>query len=148
MGLWLDIKNLEPANANEIYNHISTLLDNTNYAKSSFLIETRYPEALSQFLANGFRCSYYLPDGLHAMAAPDLSKTVTSIKQTLNENPALQISSHFRDYPLMVKHFTATKNIWVTQHSRFKDYSAIRTLLKDTLVKTVLIRYKSVRGRR
>lgn len=148
LGLWLDIKNLDQSNAKSILEKIQRLLAKNDYPKSQLLIETRYPAALTEFLANGFRCSYYLPEGLHAMSAAQLSTNVRDIKQTLEAMPKLEISSHFRDYPVMAKHFTRPKNIWVTQHSRFKDYSAIRTLLKDPTVKTVLIRYKSLRGRR
>ncbi|MEP2937586.1 MAG: hypothetical protein ABJM06_09645 [Gilvibacter sp.] len=147
IGLWLDIKNLEPANASLIHERISSLLASSAYDKSLLLIESQNPDGLKPFLDDGFRCSYYLPVGLHSMSKEELSPLVNMINEVIMDYPSLEISSHFRDYELM-QQFNASKNLWITRYSRFKDYKLIRSILADSTVNTVLIPYRSVVGNR
>jgi len=147
IGLWLDIKNLEPVNASLIHEKISSLLASTAYDKSLLLIESQNPDGLKPFLEDGFRCSYYLPVGLHSMSLEERSPLINMINEVIMEYPRLEISSHFRDYDLM-QQFNAPKNLWITRYSRFKDYKLIRTILADSTVKTVLIPYRSAVGNR
>ncbi len=148
INLWLDIKNLTLKNVAKINQRIDQLINSNAYPKELILIESRAPEALSIFLDDNYRCSYYLPDGLYYMKSPELNTTIAHIQNVIIKYPKLEISSHFRDYPIMAQNFDAPKNLWAIQHSRIKDYSAIRTLLADTTVKTVLISYRSIRGNR
>lgn len=58
--LWLDIKDLNAHNASAIFELLSTL-DQSYDLKSIALVESRYPEALTEFIAGGWSTSYYLP---------------------------------------------------------------------------------------
>lgn len=58
--LWLDIKDLDTKNAPAIFELLSSL-DQSYDLKSIALVESRYPEALSEFIAAGWSTSYYLP---------------------------------------------------------------------------------------
>ncbi len=149
LELWLDIKNLEAQNASKILDRINSLSQNYKIPKSHIIVESRDPNALPIFAALGYKTSYYLPQDLSNPKALSQYNKLLRIENIVKANPGLAVSTHFKDYPLIAATLPkTTKYIWTNRHSRFKDYNAIRTLLKDSTVKVVLIRYKALWGNR
>src|SRR5690554_3875117 len=129
--IWLDIKNLEVKNSDNI------------------LVETRYPEALPSFHEVGFKTSYYLPYGLSEMSLEKYKSEIKKIRLILQEQPYLGVSSNYTDYAVMAKEFPKNeKYFWITSSVRKHGFSEPRKILKDSTVKEVLISYKALRGNR
>ncbi len=141
--LWLDIKNLDENNAELILQKLNSILNERKYPKQSILIETRYPEKLGLFEAEGYRTSYYLKQNLHKLPKTDLSSEIKNIRDILKIQPYLSISTEHFDYEILKDYFPeTTKYFWCIRHSKISDYSLVRNMLKDTTVALVLTNYK------
>lgn len=147
--IWLDIKNLNFDNKDEILQKLTKLFSEKEYPLEKVLVETRYPEALSEFSAAGFRTSYYLPYGLTEMTAEKRITELQKIAEILDEQPGLAISSNYTDYDMMHESFpTKDKYFWITSSIRTHGFTTPRRILKDSTVKAVLISYKAINGNR
>lgn len=147
--MWLDIKNLNIDNKEEILQKLTKLFLEKKYPLEKVLVETRYPEALSIFSAAGFRTSYYLPYGLTEMTAEKRNIELEKIAKILEEQPNLAISSNYTDYDIMHESFpTKDKYFWITSSVRTHGFSTPRRILKDRTVKAVLISFKAIKGNR
>jgi len=146
--LWLDIKNLTKNNSNEILNRLSEVFKRSNYPLNEVLIETQNPEALPVFAKAGFKTSYYLPYGLCKMDDDELSKTVTGIKEVLNNHPNIAISSDVQDYEILAKFFPRiTKYTWTTGSVFRNHFIQTQKALRDPNVAIVLVTYKAPSGK-
>ena len=133
--MWLDIKNLKASNADRIFEKLTSLFQESSYPLNMVLIESRYPEALPRFTNAGFKTSYYLP------TKP--SENINVIDSVLQSQPNIAISSSYTNYETMIASFPKkTKYIWILNHDKFKEYSLVRRILKDTTVKVVLVPYR------
>lgn len=147
--MWLDIKNLNNENKAVILKILNKLFSQKEYPLDKVLIETRYPEALSEFSAAGFKTSFYLPYGLAEMTAEKRKVELQKITNILTEQPDLAISSNYTDYDMMHESFpTKDKYFWITSSIRTHGFSTPRRILKDSTVKAVLISYKAIKGNR
>lgn len=142
LKLWLDIKNLNSDNAENVLGRINYLLKKHNKLKEHFLVETVRPDALKIFNETGFETSYYLPY-LHLLKADDLKDTLSYINKILKTQPELGISTHYKSYPILENQFSNTKKyLWVLGGTNiYKDFFLIRKLLKDESVKVVLVSF-------
>lgn len=147
--LWLDIKKLDTTNADAIILKLNTLFEAKNYPKHKILIETPFPEALPKFTADGYKTSYYLKPDLHKKTGEDLKNEINYIKIILDQQPAIGISSSYKDYALMKEYFPKkTKYIWaISSPYRFK-YKEVRSILEDKNVAIVLTKFQSFSGER
>jgi hypothetical protein len=145
--LWLDIKNLTKENSTEILNLLQSIFKERNYPLNKVLIETRYPKALPIFTQIGFKTSFYLPYGLRNKKNLDFE--INKITETLNDQPEIGISSDYRDHYLMKKYFPEkTKYLWMINSVTNRWFTETRSILKDSTVKVVLVRYNAVSGNR
>lgn len=140
--LWLDIKNLDSNNAEKILQHLNTTMAQSNYPKNKILIETRFPEKLGLFAAEGYKTSYYLKQNLYTLHPTALHSELENVKSILKAQPGLAISTEHFDYEILKQHFPTTpKYFWCIRHSKFSEYTLVRNILKDTTVALVLSRY-------
>lgn len=147
--MWLDIKNLDNENKAVILQILNKLFSQKEYPLEKVLVETRYPEALSEFSAAGFKTSFYLPYGLAEMTAEKRKVELQKITNILTEQPDLAISSNYLDYDIMRESFpTKDKYFWITSSIRKHGFTTPRRILKDSTVKAVLISYKAIIGNR
>ncbi|MCF6308436.1 MAG: hypothetical protein L3J09_10825 [Flavobacteriaceae bacterium] len=147
--LWLDIKNLTAENSELILSKLIKVLNKKKYSFKKVLIETRYPEALPIFTKEGFITSYYLPFGLHNKSVSELNIEITKIKSVLKNQPEIGISSDYKDYNILKKHFPdKNKYLWMISSITERGFAKTRSILKDEKVKVVLVHYKSPSGNR
>ena len=147
--LWLDIKNLDVNNADKIFNKLQELTIKYDYSKSLILIETQSPEALKIFTAAGYKTSYYLPANLNLLKGEALNTKLQKIANILEAQPEIGISTSYKDYEIIVKHFpTKKKYIWALTSSYSLDILKIRQILKDDLVEIVLTKFRTSSGNR
>ncbi len=144
--IWLDIKNLNSTNAEEIYLLLEKLCKKHHYSKNKFLIETRYPNALPIFTKNNFICSYYLPYNMHKKEKSELQNTIFHINEILKLQPSIGISAAYKDYDILQKNFPKkNKYIWITEGTMNRKFSLTRKILNDSTVKVVLISYQTLK---
>lgn len=147
--LWLDIKNLNSENSNEILILLQTIFKERNYPLNKILIETRYPEALPLFTNSGYKTSYYLPSGLGLKTEKELELETNKIDSILETQPEIGISSDYRDYNVMNQNYpNKTKYLWMLTSVTKRWFSETRPILKDSTVEVVLVNYKSFSGNR
>ena len=147
--IWLDIKNLNSENSNQILLHLLDIFKEKQYPLENILVETRYPEALSRFADAGFKTSFYLPHSLGEMMLDSYSAEIQNINSILKEQPKLAISSNYTDYDIMAKEFPLReKYFWITSSVRTHGFHKPRKILEDSTVKAVLISYKALKGNR
>jgi hypothetical protein len=147
--LWLDIKNLTENNSTEILNKLQKVFSEFNYPLSKVLVETQYPEALTLFIKNGFKGSYYLPYGLCKMENLKLNETITAIQEVLNKQPDIAISSDIQDYEILVKNFPLkTKYTWTMGNTFRNHFIQTQKALRDPNVDILLVSYKASFGNR
>jgi hypothetical protein len=140
--IWLDIKNLDEHTAEMILQKLNGILSQKQYPRHKVLIETRFPEKLVLFAAAGYKTSYYLQQNLHTLKDETLSSAIQKIDATLKSQPKLGISTEHFDYEIVKEYFPkTTKYFWCIRHSKFGDYTLVRTILKDDTVALMLTRY-------
>jgi hypothetical protein len=143
LGLWLDIKELNNDNKEEILQLLQQRLKSyPHLVYSNIIIESLQAKPLDIFHENKFRTSYYLT--LDSIGNPLQSKG--NIKKILQQQNYLELSSDFRNYAFLTKNFPQrNKNFWVltTTYNRniVKDFPIIKELLNDEHVRTVLTPY-------
>lgn len=147
--MWLDIKNLNSKNKNIIFQKLMSIFSDKEYPLEKILVETRYPEALPQFSAAGFKTSFYMPYGLSEMPEEMRDLEIQKIRNVLNQQPNLAISSNYIDYEIMRKAFPQiSKYFWITSSITKHGFATPKKILKDSTVKAVLISYKAISGNR
>jgi hypothetical protein len=145
--LWLDIKNLNPENAERIFASIKETLSKKRLDVGKVLIETRDPEALPIFTNAGFLTSYYLPKRLDLETPENLEIAINNIKQVLKEQPEIGISTNFFDYDILHQYFPKkTKYIWVLVFPINKHIMVTKRILNDPTVEIVLTKYNTLSG--
>ncbi len=147
--LWLDIKNLNGDNAYLIQTKLVALFKTHNYDLSKVLVESTEAKVLPIFDRAGFLTSYYLPYGLSLRKPKDLEKKLSGIKRYIKYQPNLMLSSDYQDYAVVNKYFPKHyKCFWAIERPINNKYDEIRTVLKDTMVKVVLLNYRALNADR
>ena len=135
--LWLDIKNLNSENSKVIFDRLQALFKNKSYPLHKVLVETRYPDALPVFTEAGYKTSYYLPS--------NPSEHIPKIDSILRFQPTIGISTTYKNYTTVAKIFPKkTKYIWILNHNKLIEHRLVRSILKDTTVKVVLVPYRPI----
>lgn len=136
--IWLDIKNLTKEHSQAIWSRLELLRVKMNVEKKHFLIESRYPEALINFMDTGYTTSYYLPSDLNKID-----------REILNTYPSLGISANYLLYESLSEEFPERKKyLWKIDGLSFSSYKKTRKILKDSSVIVVLSKFRSLRGNR
>ena len=148
MGIWLDLKNLTVTNQQAVFKRVDNNITSAEINRGQIIIESSQPKLLSIFQDKGYRVSYYLPINLHQKTEKELGKSLQEIKEQIQNQPDLELSSDFNDYAVIAKHFPKRKkNFWV-MHSPYsikiiKNYKTLRKMLQDSTVQTVLTPYNN-----
>jgi hypothetical protein len=147
--MWLDIKNLNIENKDAIFDRLVSIFEFRKYPQEKVLIESMHPEALKRFGDYGFMTSYYLPPDLHLKSEIELKSEISKIKQIINEQPKLGISTDYHDYEIINKNFpNHKKHIWILVSSFSLEFTTISKILDDKNVEVVLVNYKVLQGNR
>ncbi len=147
-GLWLDLKNLNQKNYKAFFKLIDSTVASAELKRDNIIVESSSPEFLTIFHEKGYRTSYYLPAKIYLKTEKEIRKDIKEIKMNIANNPQLELSAYFEDYPIVAKYFPLRKkNFWVL-HSTYSpkiliDYKKLRKMLKDSTVKTVLTPYNN-----
>ncbi len=148
-NLWLDIKNLKKENALDIFLSLNKIFLKCNYPKNKILIETRFPEALQPFHKAGYKTSYYINPVLKSMNDTEAFTEIKHIKEIISDQLYLGLSSNYKDYSRLSEAFPNTPlYLWVLNSDINKDFFKVRRLLKDPMVKVVLVRFNAISGNR
>lgn len=153
LGIWLDFKNLDSINRHEALNRLLQLTEKYHLNKSSIIVESQFPEYLDIFSNVGFITSYYLPTRLSDLNEKNLHVKIEQIKNNILQYPTTAISTNINDYELIATFFPHKKKyLWSidkTYTSRFfKNFLTTKKALKDSTVKSVLVRVNKDIGRR
>ena len=147
--LWLDIKNLNKENSNDVLILLQSIFAERSYPVNKVLIEASYPEALPIFTKIGYKTSYYLPYDLRKKTEVELEIEINKIDSILKKQPDIGISSDYRDYNIMNQNFPNKKKyLWMINSITKRWFTKTRKILKDSTVKIVLVNYKSLSGNR
>ncbi|WP_336129198.1 hypothetical protein [Mesoflavibacter sp. CH_XMU1422-2] len=147
--LWLDIKNLNIDNALLILNKLQVILNKLDYNYSNVLVESTRPESLSIFSKAGFKTSYYLPPNIYLKSKKEKDSIIQLILGKLNRDNNLGISTNYKDYNLLKDNFPiTTKYIWALTPRVHLDQLKVRSILKDSTVSILIIRFRSIKGNR
>ncbi len=145
LKIWLDLKNLNLANASLAANTLDKLVKKHGLNKSLILVESPEVELLPIFAALHFKTSFYLPHQLHAKSENSLNKTIDSIKILLAKHPTTGVSSDVKNYEILQKHLNKTpKYLWDLHSSLSKkhiqNHKNFRRYAKDSSVKIILVK--------
>ncbi len=147
--LWLDIKKLDLNNGDQILKKLLELFHEKSYPLNKVLIETRHPEVLPKFKQAGFKTSYYLPVRMYLKDSVALEKSLKDIRGVLEKQPDVSISTDYRDYEIIKKHFpNRNKYIWAILRWTHLEHKKVRAILKDEKVEILLLNYKAIEGNR
>lgn len=145
LKIWLDLKNLNPANANIAANTLDKLVKKHGLNKNVILVESPTVELLPVFAELNFKTSFYLPSQLHAKDEVSLNKAIDSIKILLAKHPTYGISSDVKNYEILQKHFDKTPKFLWDLHSSFsskhiQNHKKFRLYANDSSVKIILVK--------
>lgn len=147
--LWLDIKDLNTSNCNNILIKLNDIFRNKNYPKDKVLIETQHPEALAKFIQEGYNTSYYITPQLFKKNQNDINKALNNIKSILDKNPEMAISTSLNGHAFISAKFPNKKKYIWSDGSVFKiKYKKTRAVLNDKTVKKVLVIFNTFNGER
>ena len=140
---WLDLKNLNLKNINEVNQRLSYLTQKFNI-KKNIVLETTNPKAISKLNTTNYYTSFYLPN-LSGLNESELYKETITINNNLEENNPIAISQSFDNYYIMKEHFnTQNKLIWALNlnWNNPKTHTRIENLLKkDSTIRVCLVNY-------
>lgn len=139
-SVWLDFKNLSPANVSKSLQHVVAL--RRKYAlKHKIIIESSMPELLQPFCDSGFFTSYYVPFfNPYQIQEKELILAIDSISAQLKKYNVSALSGYYFQYPLLKKYFPKYPVLTWTDKSGISlvSNSFNRSLLNDSHVKVVL----------
>lgn len=137
---WLDFKNLSRENSEAALDRINEICNEFELEKNGILIESTNPRYLKPFSEVGFKTSYYLPPDLVEMDEADYSKTIESIKQTIEANQTDYISTNRKDFDIIKNEFPDARILtWSFNYKNGIELNPIE-LLRDA--KSMYMKYK------
>ena len=110
--LWLDFKNLNNTNAEKSIKLLSKLVKEHELNKKNIVVESNQMALLVLFQTNGYKTSYYFPQGLSKSSNQNLQSKLMMIKKELKENKPTYISSKYDDYDLLKENFPEQKKLF------------------------------------
>lgn len=135
--LWLDFKNLNAHNSQNVLLKLQTDLNQVGYPHNKILIETSDYDNLPMFTAAGFSCSYNVPEEVFMSSSEEMQLLTTE----LNQQPKIAISSSSINYPFLKVHFPErTKYLWMINSFLKHGFGQSRAMITDPKVKAVLVR--------
>lgn len=150
LHFWLDFKNLNVNNEKRALERLLSICDNHHLKPSNFIVENGEMDLLQDFQKAGFNVSYYLNwPGLYTLNSKELSIELQKINNTLANNLfPCYISSDYRDYEILKKHFPDRKILsWFDdnffEQNNFKNRIKLIEMLNDNQVEVLLFRHKS-----
>ncbi|WP_434360719.1 hypothetical protein NF212_08685 [Parasalinivibrio latis] len=101
--IWVDLKNLGPANADDVRLYLNDQLAvSGGFSKQDIIIEAKNPHALAMMTGSGYKTSYYLPAHAEIVGCEDNQLTVDVIQ-------------HIQSMPLDYISFPYTQQKYVDQ---------------------------------
>lgn len=147
--LWLDIKNLNTENSLLVLKKLKADLNKLNYDYTNVLVESTIPEALPIFSREGFKTSYYLPPNIYSKPQTKKDSIIQLIQSKLNNDNKLAVSTNYKNYNFLKDNFPeTTKYIWALTPRINLDQLKVRSILKDSTVSILIVRYRSLKGNR
>ncbi len=139
-SIWLDFKNLTPANEKKSLAYIS-LLRQRYQLQHKLIIESHVPQSLSAFCDSGFFTSYYTPFfNPYQLTEKEISQAIDTIAVNLKKYPASALSGYYFQYPLLKKFFPNYPILIWAETDRFSFVSTVfnHSIANDPDVKIVL----------
>lgn len=142
---WIDFKNLNKDNKLLSLTKLDSITTALKIKKTNIIVESTKPWLLISFKEKGFRTSYYLPYNLNVLSSSDLKIEIEKINQNIKQHDNTYISSDYKDYAILKKHFPESKKIfWFTIYgsmNRFYARYLLFNILSDKHVDVLLIPY-------
>lgn len=142
---WIDFKNLSLENEYHSLYILDSLTSLHKIDKANIIVESGNPELLISFRNKGYLTSYYLPNGLHKLNNKMQKSEIEKIQQNLSSFSNNYISTDYKDYSLIKKHFNQTKLlIWFTHYSsvnKIKSRILLYQIVSDKNVDVLLLPY-------
>ncbi len=140
---WLDFKNLDETNETQSAVCLDSLTKISGISNSNIIVESIRTQSLKSFRNKGFLTSYYLQTDLHKLTDDSVKSICEKVSDNLILNQTSYISAGFADYPVLKKHFPATKKlIWFSTYGSMNKISArilLFQILMDENVDVLLI---------
>ena len=135
---WLDFKNLKKDNELLSSKKLDSIVNSYKINKANVIVESRSPSFLKSFRNKGFLTSYYLPAKLHELDSRTLKVTIEKIRGNIDLHDNIYISTDYKDYYILKKHFPNRKKIlWFTAYGSMNKIEARILLYKILLDKNV-----------
>ncbi len=150
LHFWLDFKNLDAQNQKNAIVRLNTICELLSLSKNNFIVESSNVALLHEFSKAGYQISYYLHwPGLYSLNENQFKTDLNQIKVKLDSfNYRGYLSSDYRDYEILKKHFPEYKVLlWLDdsfgKENKFKNRLQLYKMLSDNQVKIMLMKYKS-----
>jgi hypothetical protein len=139
-SIWLDFKNLSPANKQKSVKYIS-FLRRQYLLQNKMIVESSAPQCLPVFCDSGFFTSYYTPFfNPYLLTENQINNVIDTIATNLKKYPSSALSGYYFQYPLLKKFFPNYPVLIWAENDRYSFVSNIfnYSLGSDPQVKIVL----------
>ncbi len=145
--LWLDVKNLTPANANAALARLDSLCAECGMKPDSLIVESRHPELLLPFTRRGYFTSFYVPyDKPSRLTPAETDSAVAHIRRVAQSGQVRAVSFPAWWYSPLRGQLPAGVAMLTWLHrsteAEVRLWPAHFPLLTDPQVKVVLVKSK------
>jgi len=131
---WLDFKNLDSSNTKKSLNELNKIITKLKIPPNHIIVESSFPEFLTNFKKAGYNTSYYLPPFLYSKSKDSLNYYINQIDFKTKNYPTDYISFDYLNFPIISNEFpNLKKNSWYSDqkgitnkiYSKFLVYNVL-----------------------
>ncbi|MEO7977152.1 hypothetical protein [Flavobacterium sp.] len=108
---WLDFKNIDSSNTNKSLYELNRIIAKLNIPRNHIIIESSFPELITNFKKAGYKTSYYLPPFLYSKSKDSLNYYIDQIELKTKNYPTDYISFDYLNFPIISNKFPHLKKI-------------------------------------
>jgi len=143
---WLDFKNPSINIERQSAETLDSILRLFHINKENIIVESGDAHFLKSFRKKAFKTSYYLPTDLYQLDNQNLLNQIHIIRKNISTENNTYISTDFKDYQIIKKHFPASKKLlWFNTYGSMNVFKArlfLFEILFDDKVDVLLIDVK------
>jgi hypothetical protein len=108
---WFDFKNIDSSNTNKSLDELNRITAKLNISRNHIIIESSFPELITNFKKAGYKTSYYLPPFLYSKSKDSLNYYIHQIDLKTKNYPTDYISFDYLNFPIISNKFPYLKKI-------------------------------------
>lgn len=108
---WFDFKNIDSSNTNKSLYELNRITAKLNIPRNHIIIESSFPELITNFKKAGYNTSYYLPPFLYSKSKDSLNYYINQIELKTKNYPTDYISFDYLNFPIISNRFPHIKKI-------------------------------------